>query len=83
MTGHLLIEQGHKGVLHGRNRARADEAMVSAPGAEAVVVGDLSTIKEMKSVADQVNRLGRFDAVIHNVGVGYPPRCTAGKWQRR
>jgi NAD(P)-dependent dehydrogenase (short-subunit alcohol dehydrogenase family) len=71
MAGQLLIEQGHKVVLHGRNHQRANEAMANAPGVEAAVVGDLSTIKEMKSVADQANRLGRFDAVIHNAGVGY------------
>jgi NAD(P)-dependent dehydrogenase (short-subunit alcohol dehydrogenase family) len=35
------------------------------------VVGDVSTIAEMKAVAEQVKRLGRFDAVIHNVAVGY------------
>jgi NAD(P)-dependent dehydrogenase (short-subunit alcohol dehydrogenase family) len=79
MAGQLLIEQGHKVVLHGRNRARADEAMASAPGAEAVV-GDLSTMKAMKSVADQANRLGRFDAVIDNAGVGYRE---SRRWRRR
>jgi NAD(P)-dependent dehydrogenase (short-subunit alcohol dehydrogenase family) len=71
MAGQLLIEQGHQVVLHGRSQARANDAMVSAPGAEAVVAGDLSRILDMKAVADQVNRLGRFDAVIHNAGVGY------------
>jgi NAD(P)-dependent dehydrogenase (short-subunit alcohol dehydrogenase family) len=71
MAAQLLIEQGHRVVLHGRNRARADEAMVSAPGAEAVIVGDLSRLQEMRAVADAANRLGRFDAVIHNAGVGY------------
>jgi NAD(P)-dependent dehydrogenase (short-subunit alcohol dehydrogenase family) len=71
MAGQVLIEQGHRVVLHGRNHERASEAMAHAPGAEAAVVGDLSTLKEMHSVADQANRLGRFDAVIHNAGVGY------------
>jgi NAD(P)-dependent dehydrogenase (short-subunit alcohol dehydrogenase family) len=71
MTGQVLIEQGHQVVLHGRNQMRADEAMASAPGAEAAVVGNLSVISEMRAIADQVNRLGRFDAVIHNAGVGY------------
>lgn len=71
MAGQLLLEQGHQVVLHGRGQARANEALANAPGAEAVVVGDLSRISEMKAVADQVNRLGRFDAVIHNAGVGY------------
>jgi len=71
MAGQLLIQQSHRVVLHGRSQARADEAMASAPGAESAVVGDLLHIRDMKSVADQVNRFGRFDAVIHNAGVGY------------
>ena len=41
-------------------------------GAEDIVVGDLSSIAETKSVAEQVNKLGGFDAVIHNVA---PVRC--------
>ena len=71
MAAQLLIEQGHSVVLHGRNEARASDALESAPGAEAVVAGDLSRIAEMKAVADRINNLGRFDAVIHNAGVGY------------
>ncbi len=80
MAAELLIEEGHRVVLHGRNQARADDAVKSAPGAEAVVAGDLSRVAEMKAVADQVNRLGRFDAVIHNAGVGYrePKRLDTG-----
>jgi NAD(P)-dependent dehydrogenase (short-subunit alcohol dehydrogenase family) len=35
----------------------------------AAVVGDLSGFEETRGVADQVNRLGRMDAVIHNAGV--------------
>jgi len=71
MAAQLLIEQGHRVLLHGRNRARAEAAMAAAPGAEGVVVGDLSHMREMRAVADQVNRRGRCDAVIHNAGVGY------------
>jgi NAD(P)-dependent dehydrogenase (short-subunit alcohol dehydrogenase family) len=33
------------------------------------VVGDLSDLEETRGVADQVNRLGPMDAVIHNAGV--------------
>ena len=71
MAAQLLIEQGHQAVLHARDEARAKQAMSAVPGAEAVVVGDLSSIRQMRSVADQVNALGAFDAVIHNAGVGY------------
>ena len=71
MAAELLIEQGHRVVLHGRNRSRADQALSAVPQADAAVVGDLASIDETRAVADQVNRLGRFDAVIHNAGVGY------------
>ncbi len=71
MAAKLLIKQGHQVVVHGRTQARAEEAKTAATGAEAAVAGDLSRIADMKSLADQVNRLGRFDAVIHNAGVGY------------
>jgi len=71
MAARLLVEQGHKVVLHARNEQRAKEAMTAVRDAEGVVVGDLSSIKQTRSVAEQVNRLGEFDAVIHNAGVGY------------
>ena len=71
MAAELLIEQGHKVVLHARSAARAEETRKKVGGAEHIVVGDLSNIAETKSVADQLNRLGRFDAVIHNAGIGY------------
>jgi NAD(P)-dependent dehydrogenase (short-subunit alcohol dehydrogenase family) len=71
MAAELLIEQGHKVVLHARSAARADETRKKVAGAEDIIVGDLSSIAETKSVADQVNKLGRFDAVIHNAGIGY------------
>ena len=70
-AGELLVEQGHRVVLHGRDQARADDARRALPGADAVVVGDLATIAGTREVADQVNTLGAVDAVIHNAGVGY------------
>ncbi len=74
MAARLLIEQGHEIVLHGRNEARSRNALAAAVGAQGVVSGDLSTIAGATTVADQVNKLGRFDAVIHNAGVGYRER---------
>ena len=71
MAARLLIEQGHHVVLHGRNDNRSRDALATAAGAEGVVTGDLSTIAGTRAVADAVNKLGRFDSVIHNAGVGY------------
>jgi NAD(P)-dependent dehydrogenase (short-subunit alcohol dehydrogenase family) len=78
MAAQLLIEQGHAVVLHARNEQRGQEAISAAPGAETVVLGDLSSVRETRKVAEQVNALGSFDAVIHNAGVGYrEPRRVA------
>jgi NAD(P)-dependent dehydrogenase (short-subunit alcohol dehydrogenase family) len=71
MAGQHLAEQGHAVVLHARTEARARDARGALPRAEAIVIGDVSTIAAMRVVADQANALGRFDAVIHNVGLGY------------
>ena len=70
MAARLLIDQGHQVVLHGRNEARSRDALAAAPGARAVVSGDLSTIAGATTVVDEVNKLGPFDAVIHNAGLG-------------
>ncbi|HTS68402.1 MAG TPA: SDR family NAD(P)-dependent oxidoreductase [Terriglobia bacterium] len=71
MAAQLLIEQGHRVVLHARDPQRGEEALAAVPGAEAVVIGDLASIAQTRSVAEQVNRLGAFDGVIHNAAVGY------------
>ena len=71
MAAELLIQQGHEVVLHARSKSRAEETKKNVPQALAVVVGDLSSIAQTRSVAEQVNALGTFDAVIHNAAVGY------------
>jgi NAD(P)-dependent dehydrogenase (short-subunit alcohol dehydrogenase family) len=38
------------------------------------VVGDLSDLNQTRAVADQVNQLGRVDAVIHNAGISSGPQ---------
>jgi NAD(P)-dependent dehydrogenase (short-subunit alcohol dehydrogenase family) len=70
LAGQLLTEWGHRVTLHARNAARAADARRSLPQAEGVVVGDVSTIAAMRQVAEAANGSGRFDAVIHNVGIG-------------
>jgi NAD(P)-dependent dehydrogenase (short-subunit alcohol dehydrogenase family) len=65
-----LLAAGHEVVLHARNQGRARDAMTAAPNANGVLVGDLASIAETRGLADQANRWGLFDAVIHNAGVG-------------
>lgn len=65
-----LIAQGHKVTLHARNAERAEVARKGAPGAEGVLIGDLSSIAETKRLAEDANKTGRFDVVMHNAALG-------------
>jgi NAD(P)-dependent dehydrogenase (short-subunit alcohol dehydrogenase family) len=71
MAAQLLLEQGHSVVFHARSKNRADDLRSKLPTADNIVIGDLSSVAETKSVAAQVNELGAMDAVIHNAAVGY------------
>ena len=71
MAARLLVADGHQITLHGRNETRVMEAKEEVPDANDAVIGDLSNMSGMRQVADQANALGRYDAVIHNAGVGY------------
>jgi NAD(P)-dependent dehydrogenase (short-subunit alcohol dehydrogenase family) len=42
-----------------------------------VVIGDLSSAAQTRELADQVNDIGRMDAVIHNAGVYLEPSRSA------
>lgn len=69
IAAQILVSQGHRVVLHARNSSRAKDALAGVPGAEDVLVGDLSVVDEIKNLADQANSNGQFDAIIHNAGV--------------
>ncbi len=71
MAAELLAHIGHAVTLHARNEQRAADARRALSAAEHVVVGDLASIEGTRQVAEQANALGRYDAVIHNAGVGY------------
>jgi NAD(P)-dependent dehydrogenase (short-subunit alcohol dehydrogenase family) len=64
-----LLDQGHEVVVHARSPERAPSLADLAARGAAVVVGDLGDDGQTRDVADQVNSLGRMDAVIHNAGV--------------
>lgn len=66
-----LIAQGHTVTLHARSSQRAQETLSRTPGASSILIGDLSSISQTKALAAEANKLGTFDAVIHNAGVGY------------
>ncbi|EJL58569.1 dehydrogenase of unknown specificity, short-chain alcohol dehydrogenase like protein [Rhizobium sp. CF122] len=72
-----LMDDGHEVVLHARSNDRALAVACLRPRALALVVGDLSSGAETRSIAEQVNEIGRMDAVIHNAGI-YSERRRGG-----
>jgi NAD(P)-dependent dehydrogenase (short-subunit alcohol dehydrogenase family) len=69
-----LIDDGHEVAVHVRNRGRLTAVGDLVDRGAAVVLGDLSELEEMRTIAADVNRLGRMDAVIHNAGVYTGPQ---------
>jgi len=64
-----LMAEGHEVVLHARSLNRASALLDLAPRSAGVVVGDLSSAVETRAIAEQVNKIGRMNAVIHNAGI--------------
>jgi NAD(P)-dependent dehydrogenase (short-subunit alcohol dehydrogenase family) len=64
-----LLDLGHDVVLHARNQARAAGLGDLAAQAAGIVIGDLTSREETRSVADQANAIGGVDSVIHNAAV--------------
>jgi NAD(P)-dependent dehydrogenase (short-subunit alcohol dehydrogenase family) len=73
----VLMGEGHDVVLHARTLERVVALGELAGDAAGVVVGDLSSAAETRELADQVNDIGRMDAVIHNAGVFFEPSRSA------
>jgi NAD(P)-dependent dehydrogenase (short-subunit alcohol dehydrogenase family) len=69
----VLMSDGHEVVLHARTRERVSALSGLVPDAAGVVIGDLASAAQTREIADQVNDIGRMDAVIHNAGVYLEP----------
>ena len=69
LCAETLLGDGHEVIVHARSPERLTAVRHlldrGAPG----VAGDLADPDQTRSVAEQVNRLGAVDAVIHNAGV--------------
>jgi len=64
-----LLDDGHEVVLHARSAERAEAVDDLAAGALGVAIGDLESAADTRSVVEQVNAIGRMDAVVHNAGI--------------
>jgi NAD(P)-dependent dehydrogenase (short-subunit alcohol dehydrogenase family) len=69
-----LLDDGHEVVLHARSTERASTLADLASQAAGVVIGNLRSAAEIHGVAEQVNAIGRMNAVIHNAGIYTAPR---------
>lgn len=68
-TAVSLLDDGHEVIVHARTQQRltAVEDLISR-GASGVV-GDLALSEEVEQIAEQANRIGALDAVVHNAGI--------------
>lgn len=64
-----LMSEGHEVVMHARSPERASALSDIAPRAAGVVIGDLRSAEQTRAIAEQVNEIGRMDAIIHNAGI--------------
>jgi NAD(P)-dependent dehydrogenase (short-subunit alcohol dehydrogenase family) len=72
-----LLAEGHEVLLHARSQDRAYALADLAPRSIGIVYADLSSAAETHKLAEQVNALGRLDAIIHNAGVYRVPTRSA------
>jgi NAD(P)-dependent dehydrogenase (short-subunit alcohol dehydrogenase family) len=68
-----LRAEGHEVVLHARSSKRAAVLTDLTSRSRGVVIGDLSSAVETRGIAEQVNKIGRMDAIIHNAGIYQEP----------
>ena len=64
-----LLGDGHQVIVHTRSAERLAVVKDLIGGGASAVIGDLADLNMTRAVADQVNQLGRVDAVIHNAGI--------------
>jgi NAD(P)-dependent dehydrogenase (short-subunit alcohol dehydrogenase family) len=68
-----LLDGGHEVVGHARNPAKADALRAALPAIADVLVADLTSLRQVRAMADAANATGAFDAVIHNAGIYLEP----------
>jgi NAD(P)-dependent dehydrogenase (short-subunit alcohol dehydrogenase family) len=69
LAAKALVQRGHNVTLHARNAKRAEDAKKACPGADGVLIADLSSTEATKGLAKDLNEQGPWDAIFHNAGV--------------
>lgn len=65
-----LVDDGHDVVGHARSPEKAQALRRALPGLDDVLVADLSSATQVRRLAEVVNTVRTFDAVVLNAGVG-------------
>jgi NADP-dependent 3-hydroxy acid dehydrogenase YdfG len=78
-----LLGGGHEVIVHARSAERLAAVDDLIGRGASAVVGDLADLDQTWAVADQVNRLGRVDVVIHNPASTAAHRLCRSMWSRR
>lgn len=73
-----LVQRGHNVTLHARNAQRAEDAKAACPGADGVLIADLSSTEATRNLAKELNAQGPWDTIIHNAGVMRIPSLSTG-----
>jgi NAD(P)-dependent dehydrogenase (short-subunit alcohol dehydrogenase family) len=73
-TGQTLLGDRHEVIIHARSAERLTAVNDLIGRGASAAVGDLADLDQTRAVADQVNQLGRVDAVIHNAGIYSGPQ---------
>src|SRR4051812_10182397 len=68
-TAQTLLDSGHEVLVHARSEERLAAVSDLVDRGTVPVVGDLADLSQTREVAEQVNRIGRVDTVIHNAAV--------------
>jgi NAD(P)-dependent dehydrogenase (short-subunit alcohol dehydrogenase family) len=68
-TAAALLDDGHEVLVHIRNEGRRDAVAPLAARGAAVVVGDLSELRQARGLVQQIDAVGPVDAIVHNAGI--------------
>ena len=79
-TVRLLLQQGHRVLVHARTEQRGRAVVDGLDGDVALVTGDLADLSSVRGLAAQLAGHGPLDVLAHNAGVwvrGDAPRITS------
>lgn len=76
LTAKTLAAQGHRILLHGRNKAKLDAAAKEVSGDTGAYIADLSRLADVIALADDImNNHETLDVLINNAGVYKTPNA--------